>query len=326
MDGDHPLRDSSTCLVVMYHYVHEAETPRREPLPGPTAAEFRGQIEQLCREMEPVSWPIFYSWLEGRAAVPRRSFLLTFDDGLADHARTVQPILDDMGLKGTFLVPALPLVEGRMLSAHAIHLLLSTLGDATLSRELGEVLQELGSGEDWLGRVDNAEATRIYHYETRERARLKHLLTMQLPVDLRDRAVEKLFERHIGSSRRWARRWYLSWDDIREMMLRGHTIGGHGYRHEPYVRLSPDDCRRDIYRTADILREALGPEPRPFSYPYGSVNEIAETACQAAGFVQAFTTIPQLARRGLSTASLPRVDTIAVDSFLKSHSCEVGLG
>lgn len=322
----HGATGDTFCLVVMYHYVHDREAPRRDALPGLSGAEFRAQLEQLAREREPVSWPRFLAWQEGRGGMPRRGFLLTFDDGLAEHSATVSPILEELGIKGTFLVPLLPLVEGRMLAAHAVHLLLATMGDAGLSRELDEVLGQLDPTAAGVCQADETAAARMYHYERPERARLKYLLTMQLPADLRDRAVELLFERHIGSSRRWAQQWYLRWEDVRELSGRGHTVGGHGYRHEPYQRLSAEECLRDACRAADILREALGPDPRPFSYPYGSAGDAAERAVRSAGFVQAFTTISGLVRRDATPFGLPRVDTIAVDTFLKSSSCEVGQG
>ena len=124
--------DASTfprrCLVVMYHYVHDTEPMTAEGVKGLTSREFRLQLDRLCSAAEPIDWPALFAWSRGHGTLPQRCFLLTFDDGLADHARVVLPILQERGLRGTFFVPGAVLDSERLLPAHAIHLLLSTLG------------------------------------------------------------------------------------------------------------------------------------------------------------------------------------------------------
>ena len=46
----------------------------------------------------------------------------------------------------------------------------------------------------------------------------------------------------------------------------------------------------DMTRCSAILREGLGPDPRPFSYPYGNCNEDIARRCAFSGFVNGFTT------------------------------------
>ena len=68
----------------------------------------------------------------GRKSIPDRSFLVTFDDGLADHAETVCPILDAMGMKGVFFVSTRPLVTGELEPTHQTQRLLAKLGGVGL--------------------------------------------------------------------------------------------------------------------------------------------------------------------------------------------------
>ena len=322
---------SPRCLVVMYHYVHDRDPLARPGAPGIhgglrglTVADFCTQLDRLCAAMEPIDWPTLYAWLDGRADIPERCFLLTFDDGLADHAETVLPILDDRGLRGVFFVPGAVLTTHRMLPAHAIHLLLSILGDAALESELRSYLTDRGAVQwcHWLDQrppEEDAAAETMYHYETPTLARLKYFLTMKLPLDLRAAAGEELFESHIGSSARWARHWYLGWDDLVKMQSAGHTIGGHGHDHEPYDRLAPDEVRQDVLQVANVLREGLGPDVRPFSYPYGSYNRHAVAACREAGFVHGFTTHARWLQRQGDPLRLPRFDTIDVNALLREE-------
>ncbi len=317
---DRAAHHASGCLVVMYHYVQDSE-----PIAGGTAprdlrpthalsrSAFISQIDMLCREMEPIDWPTLYASLAGHKTLPERCFLLTFDDGLADHARTVVPILQELRLRGVFFVPGCALASQRLLPAHAVHLLLSMMDEQTLEREILATLAERTElRPEWTTALDVSAAEAMYHYESPARARVKYLLTVALPIAARNDAVDALFKAHIGSANRWARHWYLGWEDLADMQAYGHTVGGHGFSHEPYGRLSPLDRRQDMARVATVLRNGFGPDVRPFSFPYGQFDDDTCAACRDAGFAHAFTTQPRWVAPGSDPWKLPRIDTIDV--------------
>ncbi len=311
--------DASRCLVVMYHYVHDREPLTCSGLAGLSSSEFSAQLDELTRALTPTDWPSIYAWMQGRGSIPGRCFLLTFDDGLADHAEVVLPMLQERGLRGTFFVPGCVLTSQRLLSAHAIHLLLATLGEQRLMQELVTHLDEQEGNADRLDTLDTAAAEAMYHYESPIRAHLKYLLTMVLPIALRDAAVEALFKRHVGSPARWSRHWYLGWDDLVRMQSLGHTIGGHGFSHEPYIRLSPTEQGQDMRRAGRVLHDGLGADIRPFSYPFGGFDDTICTTCRASGFSHAFTTEERWVTRQSDLLKLPRVDTIHVDAVLRQE-------
>ena len=169
--------DTPRCLVAMYHYVHDQHSVERPGAPGIhgglhglSVAEFCRQLDRLCAALEPITWPMLFAWMEGRADIPQKSFLLTFDDGLADHVETILPILEDRGC-GVFFVPGSVLTSHQMLPAHAIHLLLSVLGEDGLEQALRKSLLANGveSWCDWLDQRppgDDVAAETIYHYES----------------------------------------------------------------------------------------------------------------------------------------------------------------
>lgn len=308
------------CLAVMYHYVHDVQTIRSTGIRGLNRAEFRAQLDQLCRTMEPIDWPTLYAWFDGRASIPGRCFLLTFDDGLADHAECVLPILQECGLRGVFFVPGSVLATHRLLSAHMIHMLLSTLGEEPFFAKLVDRLDRTEFNAAWRASIDSATAEAMYHYEPPTMARLKYLLTVALPIDARQQVLDELFERHVGSSKRWSREWYLTWDNLVEMQSLGHTIGGHGYTHESLARLTQAERRDDLRRSAAILRDGLGPDHRPLSYPYGRFDDATTDACRAAGFAHAFTTEKRWIDSGCDRLRLPRFDTIDVEKILPKEA------
>ncbi|MFQ5413643.1 MAG: polysaccharide deacetylase family protein [Phycisphaerae bacterium] len=311
------------CLAIMYHYVLDERRDAGSGICGRTAPDFRRQLDRLCDTAEAIDWASMYAWLQGRGSMPKRSFLLTFDDGLAGHARVVAPILKERGIRAVFFVCGDVLVRQRLLPVHAVHLLMGTLGEDGFRDALLARLAEEDPSLDWAASVDPAAADRMYHYETPDRARLKYLLAVTLPAALRDHVVDALFEQHVGSATRWAKEWYLNWDDLTDLEAMGHTVGGHGQCHEPCTRLGPERLRQDMTSVAAVLSGGLGPDLRPFAYPYGRCSDEVCTQCRRAGFVQAFTTERGWITAGSDPMRLPRVDTIDVETVLDEEAAVV---
>ncbi len=80
-------------VIVMYHYVRDRATTPEAAIRGLDTAGFRRQLDLLCARAEPITWPQFHAWHQGIGTIPETGFLLTFDDGLSDHAEVVAPLL-----------------------------------------------------------------------------------------------------------------------------------------------------------------------------------------------------------------------------------------
>lgn len=309
------------CIVVMYHYVHD-QFPAYDSIPHQTkgvhalsVSQFEQQLDFLTSRLEPIDWATLSLGLRNRSPLPDQSFLLTFDDGLREHAEIVLPILERRGLKGIFFVPGCVLSTPRMLTAHAVHLLLEAIGVGRLADEIGNELSGMATYIS-LNDDEAAQALKVYHYETPKLALLKFLINMKLPLATRASVIRRLFERHVGSHEEWAARWYLTTNQVREIHALGHTIGGHSFAHEPYGRLDEAALSRDVNRSATALRDILGPGERPFAYPFGSTHPDAAKFLGAAGFGRAFGTASEWLVRESPATNLPRVDAIHVETKL----------
>lgn len=311
---------ASKCLVVMYHYVRPRDPLLEGGVIGLTPGEFAAQLDELTAVLEPIDWPALWAWSEGRGTLPPRCVLLTFDDGLSDHAAYVLPALRERGLRGTFFVATDPLTRHRMLPAHAIHLLLGYVGAERLRIDVERHLDRRHPAFDHRAALNVDEAARVYHYETQARAELKYLLNMVLPAAMRREVVEALFSEHVGAHTRWSREWYLGWSDLVAMQGEGHTIGGHGHAHEPLALLPAAERGRDVQMCAAVLNEGLGVCLRPFSYPFGSFDFDVAATCRAAGFVHGFTTVARWLEPGCAAMQLPRIDAAAIEAELERPS------
>ena len=62
---------------------------------------------------------------------------------------------------------------------------------------------------------------------------------------------------------------YMTWEQLREWIRRGHSVGLHTHAHPFCSRLDPDGIRRELLDPALMLRTELALESLPFSYPFG---------------------------------------------------------
>jgi len=301
----------------MYHYVRPRPIEPNDGIRGLTVAAFSDQLACLCRQLEPITWAEFCSWKDGRGTIPRNSFLVTFDDGLSDHFFTVLPTLEAFGISGTFFVPGAVLESPTILPAHRIHLLLRALNTDGLMREIGKETNLLDEACASPSLAAGEAVPQMYSYEKAPLARLKYALTMVLPIDARNQLLKTLFAKHVGDEESWSRHWYMGWNHLVRMQSLGHTIGGHGFSHEPLTRLTPAQRDADLRKSFAILEEGLGRAPRPFSYPYGCVDQSTAASCSRSGFHLAYTTLGEWCLATHDAFGSPRVDTIHIDAALK---------
>jgi len=144
----------------MYHVIDDP--PRSAPFPGLyiSRAELQAQVRWLARAgYEAVTLGRAVDAWEGRATLPARPVVLTFDDGYASHARAALPILAAQKWPGVLnldlsnLAPSWGLsragvrrliAAGWEIDAHSLtHADLSVLEGAPLAREVAGSRREI---------------------------------------------------------------------------------------------------------------------------------------------------------------------------------------
>jgi peptidoglycan/xylan/chitin deacetylase (PgdA/CDA1 family) len=293
-------------VAVVYHYVRDPKTSRFPGINGMTPFEFRNQIAQLRRCYEMATLESAIAFLEGRYT-PRRSLcLLTFDDGLKEHAHEVMDILTTTGVHGVFFVTT-GCLDGAVAAVHKNHHLMAWLGfenyrDAVM-RQLDQLPQPLAT-------PDPVRAALAYPWDQPDVAAFKYLLNYALPEEWRTGIVNELFAAHLGGEHAFAREIYLNSDEARQMQRAGMSIGGHSHRHVPLPQLTACGQKNDAEHCARRLRATLDEQPHwAFSYPYGVSNDDSRRALAAAGFDSGFALDGGSNRVGQDAYFIRRVDT-----------------
>jgi hypothetical protein len=121
---------------------------------------------------------------------------------------------------------------------------------------------------------------------------LKAVLQRDLSNEV-DPLLSELFEMHVGSENETAHSYYLSTDQIQEMVAGGMHFGGHSRSHPWFEWIDAEARTAEVKASADWLRR-FQPGPWAFAYPYGSVSKDSPQILRKHGFIAAFTTQTQL--------------------------------
>ena len=86
----------------------------------------------------------------------------------------------------------------------------------------------------------------------------------------------------------------MSWDQIRDLLARGHAIGNHTLSHKSLKTKSAAVVYDQIEGAQQAFDAQLGFRPRTLAYPYGRYSATVLAQAAASGFELAFTVRPRV--------------------------------
>ncbi len=299
---------------VVYHYVRPLAGSAFPAIRGLEASAFEGQLDYLTRHYQVVPPAAVVEAISGRAALPPRAAVLTFDDGYTDHIRHVFPALRARGLSGAFFAPTEAVFDRAMLDVNRIHHVLASVPDAErLVTDIEAGINEARGEFDLRSLADYRRELHVpYHFDTADVGYVKRLLQHALPEPLRARIARAMFARHVTADERaFADELYMSTADLLTLADAGMLVGSHGHRHLWLGRLDREAQADDIDRSLGALNSiGLAGAGFWFCYPYGSHNEDTVSLLADRGCAAAVTTVEGLADCAAGRPyELPRLDT-----------------
>jgi peptidoglycan/xylan/chitin deacetylase (PgdA/CDA1 family) len=227
-------------VILAYHQVRNPE-------------RFEGQLKSLLETWRPISiCELIAAGGEGKS-LPKRSVLITFDDGDRSLIDVVLPLFLERGIPGAAFI-----VSG----------LVGTDNPPWWTEV--EMLVEAGAWSESLGVTDRGEAVRTLK-------RMPDVKRVAVIEDLRS-----------SSKSTGVRTEQLTPGDLRALEDGGMAIGNHTNTHPCLPRCSATKVETEIGDAHRRLESALGHPPRAFAYPNGDWDPRAETVLMELGYEAAF--------------------------------------
>lgn len=261
----------SHLVSVMYHYVRNTEDTVAPRMNAVREDDFVQQLDLMQSRYEVVGLDTALAFLRGEYASERPLCCVTFDDGLVEHARFVTDELARRSLQGVFFLPTACTDRECVLPIHKNHLLMGRLAFDDYHQRVMAILADDHGGIDI--DIDPEQVARTYRWDKPDVGQLKYLLNYKLDGKTRDRLLKLIFEDVYGPEADYADKFYLSWDEARDMVARGMALGGHTSRHPVLSRLDAKAQTAELESCRGRLAAELPACTSPsFSYPHGKLN------------------------------------------------------
>lgn len=216
---------------------------------------FKEVINDLCSSGNPVSMPDIVNACRGNAALPKKAFAITFDDGFENNYSIAVPVLEELHVPAAFYVTT-GFVENNSTSW------IDQVESAVASVESFR----LDLNQPQLGAVISGVQEKILVLDA-----IRDLIKNDASLDPY-RFAEQICEK-IGIGE-------LETDPELDQMMEWHqvatlhkhplfTIGGHSHSHRILEFLTQADLEDEINRSMDMLAARLGTSVAHYSYPEG---------------------------------------------------------
>ncbi len=299
-------------IIVNYHYV-EDPSPKFSGIFPCSVKEFDRQIEFLSRNYRIVS--VVDAWRAAQENSPEKVCAITFDDGLKDNHQNALPILKKYGVPATMFVIT-SVFEGRLPSAHKMHILLSRKSTEELVDFLNGFIAEFYPDlkEQYFIPKDRRLTDKRMH-ESPAAANLKETI-IALPEDIRGRFLRHSFKVFGLNESKIAGNLFMNEKELAEMVAAGIELGSHSHSHYAMTDDNEGLHRRDVQLSKKIIQEIAGSAPRVFSYPHGRASDASAKVVREEGFVNGVG----IARGAIAGSHNPfllsRYDTMDIRDYL----------
>jgi peptidoglycan/xylan/chitin deacetylase (PgdA/CDA1 family) len=266
-----------TDLGICYHLVSDGPVRHLKHYRFLDTGTFEADLNYLRGHFEFVTYEELARRRSATSLKRRNSLILTFDDGFAECATVVAPLLRRRGLRCVFFVVT-DLIDNQVLFREsAASLCIESIMQMPFD-QVEAITTELGLGvllrpgpSDSLSEPTATLPSGLAELDGNLDRRLLPLLRwlLQLPAS-EEPLLERLLTRLGIDSRGYLQKVqpYLTSQQLRQLHADGFTIGAHSRSHRRLQDLPRADAEREIVESCRIVRDITGQPNVPFAFPY----------------------------------------------------------
>jgi peptidoglycan/xylan/chitin deacetylase (PgdA/CDA1 family) len=291
--------------ILMYHSVLPDPAAQADSLGGivHSEVEFHAQMELLAREFHPLSLDEMVKRFHAGEDLPKRSVVVTFDDGYADNYEVAMPILDRFSIPAVFYA-TVDCIENKKLPWP------SRLRFAFRKTKLPAWSDPLSNRWNLSDAIHG------------ERAYLAACdACCQLSGAAQEEFVQRIEEELKACLPVESGLLMMTYDQLRGLVLHGHIVGSHTMTHPNMAQVKPEEAQHELFESKQRLEIQLGLPINHFSYPCPALtphwSEQTVDQSRALGYQTAVTTDSGLTHRGDNLLRLKRLRPTKTQSGLR---------
>jgi len=298
------MPNPSSFFSVMYHYVRPKEQTRLRYL---SVESFNEQLDYFQSMWGIITRSQWERYREGKE-LPK-GVLLTFDDGLKDHIKTVKPILESRGLFAVFYVCTNPL-QNTPLTVHLTHAVLAS----TEPERVWDYLNSIGVVREYeFYRSEKTKQAYSRHDSVELVKDIKRIFNWCSTQRNQNEVIREVYLKFSKENiKDFVESWYLNADDLKELLDADLEIGSHTCSHTLLSNLSLEQQEKELRVSKEILEELVTDPVKGFCFPYGGKHSYSRGTIHLLdrlGYTESFSVDHRTINEGQhGVFELPRFD------------------
>jgi peptidoglycan/xylan/chitin deacetylase (PgdA/CDA1 family) len=266
-----PKRELAFC----YHLVSDCAVPHVKHYRVLDTATFESDLDYLQSRFDFITYEQLVQRRSSTDRIRDNSVILTFDDGFAECATVVAPLLRRRALSCIFFVIT-DLIDNRVIFRESAASLCIQAILRMPFEQVESITTELALSARLLPASGDLPEPMMLPLEVADLGpavdpRLLPLLRWLLQVSASDEPlIDRLLARLGVDAQSYLRKAqpYLTAEQIRQLQADGFSIGAHSCSHRRLQDLSPAEAEHEIVESCRIVREITGQTTVPFAFPY----------------------------------------------------------
>jgi len=211
--------------------------------------QFINDLDFIIKNYVPVTLNDVLDFIKNGRSFPRRSFLLTFDDGFREMYDVVAPILLRKGIPATFFINSGFIDNKELFYQHKASILkehFQKTGSSNLKKEIKEMLQKSCKND-----LDISSCVLSVKYHQKD---ILDKIALLMNIDFNDYLLKK--------------QPYLNSCQIESLIKDGFTIGAHSIDHPLYSSISLRDQLGQTLESIKQIRNRFCLDYGAFAFPH----------------------------------------------------------
>lgn len=271
--------------------------------------EFRLQVEYLKKHYNIISLDVLIEhYISGRE-IPYNSVVITIDDGYKSSYILAYPILKEFGIPATIFLPTDFIDKKNLFWIDRIEYAINKTKSNSFNLRIDKDVLSFNLHDDDSKRTCYRK---IY-------PKLK-----SISEELREEIVENLerdLEQKLSIDEDLPEIYRpLEWHEVLEMLKSGIiSIGSHTCSHAILTKCNPENIKRELLLSRQLIGKKTGSYCRLFCYPCGSVkdfNHYTKSCLKELGYLCGLTTVPGMNDKNSDVFQLKRLGVDGRGDFI----------